>query len=63
LAIKNHGCLAAQFKDNPIRKYTQRIREDEREFSFYTFTLELLVHLIDEGLEFCFSTNFSKNFT
>lgn len=62
LAFNLLAILAEQFKDNPIRKYIQRIREDKREFSFYTFALELLTHLIDEGLEFCFSTKFSKNF-
>lgn len=53
--------LAEQFKNNPIRKYIQRIRKNVREFSFYTFALQLLSYLIDEGLVFCFSTNFSKN--
>lgn len=55
--------LAEQFKDNPIRRYIQRIRKNVREFSFYTFALQLLAYLIDEDLEFCFFTNFSKNST
>ena len=54
--------LAEKFKDNPIRKYIQRIRKQTKEFSFYTFALQLLIHLIDEGLEFSFSTKFSMNF-
>ena len=54
--------LAEKFKDNPIRKYIQRSRKQTKEFSFYTFALQLLIHLIDEGLEFSFSTKFSMNF-
>ena len=46
LAFNLLAILAEQFKDNPIRKYIQRIREDKREFSFYTFALELLNYLL-----------------
>lgn len=63
LAFNFLTILAEKFKDNPIRKYIQRIRKNVKEFSFYTFALELLNYLIDEGLEFCFSTNFAKKFT
>lgn len=55
--------LANKFQHNPIRKEILRTRKDRKEFSFYTFAIALLFHLIDEGIEFCFSTKFSKNFT
>ena len=55
--------LADKFKSSPLKKEVIRIRKDRKEFSFYTFALTLLFHLIDEGIDFCFSTEFSKNST
>lgn len=63
LAFNLLALLANQFQHNPIRKDVLRVRKDRKEFSFYTFAIALLFHLIDEGIDFCFSTKFSMNFT
>lgn len=58
-------CLLTQFamKHDQIknRKRVQRVRNDRKVLSFFTFAYRLLLHFVDYEIEFTFSMNFTNN--
>lgn len=46
--------LGRLYQDSSIRKYIHRLRPDRIVNSIYTFALELLDFLLEQGIDFCF---------
>jgi len=53
--------LALAYQNQPIRKFIHRIRIDRPVCTLFKFGLELIEYFLDQGIDFNFSFQFSKN--
>ena len=54
-------CIGLEFEHLPLRKKVQRLRKDRQVLSIFAFAHRLVAYLLDQGLGFSFSFQFSKN--
>lgn len=53
--------LALAYENQPIRKFIHRIRFDRSVCTLFRFGIDLIEYFLDEGIDFNFSFQFSKN--
>lgn len=54
-------CLGLEFEHSPLRKKVQRLRKDRQVLSIFAFACRLVAYLLEHGIGFSFSFQFSKN--
>lgn len=53
--------VGIKYKKSRHREYIHRVRNDQKIYSLITYARDFITYCLDEGIDFCFSFQFSKN--